>query len=207
MEIIDYWRLCEVFSVPQAAMLLIGEDPSGLEPINQNDDRPDFLPKYKAAFTAISNAVVAGDLTAEIKYITETRFDSGTPVGFELVNMADLSLTKVKVDDLQKWLTARGVTSGFFFPNEKGVPDYLDASHCNHSIKMAAAIAAWQAVNEEPELCLGKSVREAMKVWLRKNADHLGLIKKDGKINAQAVDDISKVSNWDYGGGAPATPG
>jgi hypothetical protein len=85
-------------------------------------------------------------------------------------------------------------------------PDYLDHHHPNFSPKLAAAIAAWQAVTAQSHLLSATTVKGAMKAWLHRNAAALGLLKADGSENKQAIEDIAKVANWNPEGGAPETP-
>lgn len=90
---------------------------------------------------------------------------------WESVNEISMSDTRVKVDDLRKWLEGRGIKTGFFFPQPEDTLDFLDPSHKNYAPKLAAAIRVWQAVNADPELIKGKTVKQALLKWLRKNAD------------------------------------
>jgi hypothetical protein len=127
----------------------------------------------------------------------------------------DWSLTTVRVDDLREWLAGRGVTSEFFFPEtanipsaiDPGNPNFLDSDHPNFSPKLAAAVAAWQAVTGNPNLRRAKSVKTALGLWLRENAKKFRLTNKVGKVNEQALEESVKVANWDPKGGAPKTPG
>ena len=72
---------------------------------------------------------------------------------------------------------------------------------------MAAAIEAWKAVSANAELRRGKSVKQALNVWLRQQANEFGLTKEDGNPNEQGIEDVAKIANWDTRGGAPKTPG
>jgi hypothetical protein len=72
--------------------------------------------------------------------------------------------------------------NGFFFREPQG-PDYLSPNHPNYSPKLAAAIAAWVAVSKDPELRKGKTVKQALDVWLRLHANEFGLTKEDGNPN------------------------
>src|SRR5262249_33249883 len=92
----------------------------------------------------------------------------------------------ILVEDLQAWLKSRGVQNGFFFREPQG-PDYLSPSHPNYSPKLAAAIAAWVAVSKDPELRKGKTVKQALDVWLRLHANEFGLTKEDGNPNEQGI--------------------
>jgi len=107
---------------------------------------------------------------------------------------------------LRVWLKGRGFKSGFFFPQATEEPDFLDPKNENYAPKLAAAIGAWQAVNAEPKLTSGKTVKQALLKWLRQNADQFGLTKDDGNPNEQGIEEIAKISNWEPKGGAPKTP-
>jgi len=94
-----------------------------------------------------------------------------------------------------------------FFSEPQAVPNFLSESHEYFSSKLAAAIQATKAVAADPELRHGKSVKQALIVWLRQHAGEYGLTKDDGSPNEQGIDDVAKVANWDTKGGAPRTPG
>ena len=79
--------------------------------------------------------------------------------------------------------------------------------HANYSPKLAAATHAWMAISADPELRRGKSVKQALVVWLRQHANEFGLTKEDGNPNEQGIEDVAKIANWDTKGGAPRTPG
>lgn len=83
---------------------------------------------------------------------------------------------------------------------------YLDPGHPHYASKLAAAVAAWQAVTSKPELLRGSSPKAAMERWLRENASRYGLLKENGTANEQGIEEITKVANWKTKGGAPSTP-
>lgn len=85
--------------------------------------------------------------------------------------------------------------------------DCLNRDHAHFSLKLAAAIEAWRAVSTHPEAFRGKSVKQALMEWLRRNAEKFDLIKSDGSPNEQGIEEIAKIANWDTKGGAPKTPG
>jgi hypothetical protein len=103
-------------------------------------------------------------------------------------------------------LKSRGFIRGFFFPEPQG-PAYLARSHPHYSRKLEAAINAWKAVSENEELRRGKTVKQALEVWLRQHAGEYGLTKEDGNPNETGIQEIAKIANWDTMGGAPKTPG
>jgi hypothetical protein len=65
MDGLDYWRLCDQLSVVQAAMLVVGSDPSS-DAMHVEGWSPDKRPPgYEAAKTAIANALRRGQIDGE----------------------------------------------------------------------------------------------------------------------------------------------
>jgi hypothetical protein len=118
----------------------------------------------------------------------------------------DWNATTIHIDDLRDWLRSRGYNSGFFFSHSEQKPDFLNNQHANYSSKLAAAIEVWNAVTENPSLAKGKSVKQAMMIWLRSHAGRFDLIKEDGNPNESGIEEVAKVANWNTKGGAPETP-
>ena len=197
MDDFDYWRLCDEVSVVQAALLMVGKDPGVAQEYIASWD-PERRPKgFEAVKTALINAIEGKRLPATV-YEREDDFGKSTGPLWEH--------SKILVDDLRIWLKSRGVQTGFFFPLPEG-PDYLSDSHPNYSPKLAAAIKAWTAVSADAELRRGKSVKQALIIWLRQHANEFGLTKEDGNPNEQGIEEVAKIANWDIRGGAPKTPG
>lgn len=180
----DYWRLCDRLSVIQAAHLVVNVDPAE----TGREGRP---PGYDAAFAALTHAIIGKTLSAIIE---------NTDWGYDWYH------TTIAVDDLRAWLESRGIRGGFFFPIAELEPDYLSKSHPKYSAKLAAAIGAWEAVSSNPGP-RGRSVKQALVVWLRQHANEYGLTKEDGNPNEQGIEEVAKIANWDMRGGAPKTPG
>ena len=195
MEALDYWRLCDELSVIQAALLILGKDPSELQDFVETNSPQDRPAGYDAIQTALVNAIFAKHLRGRIGYTDESEYQMSWHA------------TTISVEDLKVWLKSKGITTGFFFPNEPSGPDYLAKSHPNYSAKLAAAIEAWQAVSLSADARRGKSVKQALVVWLRQHANEFGLTKEDGNPNEQGIDEVAKIANWDMKGGAPKTPG
>ena len=233
MEKMDYWRLCDELSVVQAALLMVGINPEQYLYVmnNKEDERPE---NFSAALAALSHAILGDRLPATIRrkaweksweeLVSGKTFTkkinvfsnqkelpgkgyASKPPGVLYHAEPDWNMTTVLVEDLKVWLKGRGFNKGFFFPQASDTPDFLDQFHKNYAPKLAAAIRAWQAVNTDPDLMKGKTVKQALLKWLRKNADQFGLTKDDGNPNEQGIDEIAKISNWATKGGAPKTPG
>jgi hypothetical protein len=195
MEALDYWRLCDEVSVVQAALLIVGEDPSQIQDYVDGNSPQNRPAGYDAVVTALGNAIFAKRLSAKIGYTGEDE----TQISWHA--------TRIGVENLKAWLKSKGIATGFFFPTERPGPDYLSDAHPNYSPKLAAAIEAWKAVSADPVLRRGRSVKQALNVWLRQHANKFGLTKDDGNPNEQGIEDVSKIANWDTKGGAPKTPG
>jgi hypothetical protein len=90
---------------------------------------------------------------------------------------------------------------------------YLNVDHPRYSAKLAAAVLAWEAMEDE-SLLRGRMPKEAMTTWLEENYTGLGIGHKKaskihgyeaGDINHTAIADIAKLCNWEVDGGAPPT--
>jgi hypothetical protein len=198
MDPLDYWRLCDELSVVQAALLIIGEDPSHFQDIVDNEAPQKRPPGYDAVKAALTNALRGKRLPGKI-FMAEDQY--GNDLG------ADWNNSTVTVEDLRVWLSSRGIETGFFFPRHEAGPDYLSHRHPNYSPKLGAAIEAWKAVSGSADLRRGKSVKQALDIWLRQHANEFGLTKDDGNPNEQGIEEVAKIANWDPKGGAPKTPG
>ncbi|SAL38682.1 hypothetical protein AWB68_01692 [Caballeronia choica] len=113
----------------------------------------------------------------------------------------DWGLTTVAVDDVRAWLMSRGFREGFFFPDATDAPDYLNPSDPRYAPKLAAAVSAWQA-NPNPK---GRSVKDALKKYVREHAAEFRLTDEEGKPNETGIEEVAKVANWQDKGGAPRT--
>jgi hypothetical protein len=206
MEKMDFWRLCDELSVVQATLLIIGLEPGENYNVMScpEDKRPD---NFSAAFAALSHAILGGRLPATIRNAVVDQWDSTIEMYAEYESDdPDWEKTTILVENIRDWLKGRGVKTGFFFPQTGDTLDFLDPNHKQYAPKLAAAIYSWQAINAKPELLRGKTVKQALQIWLRKNADQFGLTKDDGNPNEQGIEEIAKISNWSSKGGTPKTP-
>jgi len=206
VDALDYWRLCDELNIMQAALLIIGEDPSGEFAYIEGWQVHERPQGYEAAKTALSNALKQGAIEGNI--IPKDEFDmNGNCIGV-LNGTIDLEQSTISVDSIREWLHQRGFRTGFFFPDTSEAPDYLDQNHPYYAPKLAAAIYAWKAVTTESKYVEnGKHVKQNLESWLTAHAAQFDLIKEDGEINSDAIkNQISKVANWKDKGGAPKTP-
>jgi len=222
---LEVWRIADTLSLASAAALMCGESPGRIAPPGESgidrchlrgsealdaERRDDGTEEFAARLEALTRAAERGTLKAEKLYLGEcihVRYDGSESVEhWEPVGTIDPVATTVDVDDLKTWLTSRGITSGFFFPVATGTPDvpgYLDPAHPRYAPKLAAAVSAWNAVTDPG----AKSPKQALDKWLREHAAEFALTGDDGNPVTQAIEDCSKVANWNPGGGAPKAPG
>lgn len=203
MEALDYWRLCDELTVFQAALLVVGVDPTMHETVEKwvASDRP---LGFDAAKHAITNALRCGDITGKTIEIAE--YDSFGNQNGIIPDSVDPAASRVEVESLRAWLRSRGLKTGFFFPGNDDRPYYLDRSHPRFAPKLAAAVQAWMAVQDIAESS-GRSPKQTLVKWLRENAATVGLTDEEGRVNETGVEEVAKVANWQLTGGAPKTPG
>ena len=202
MESMDYWKLCDELTIVQAALLIIGIDPSSEKGCYCEEwDLHNRPQGYEAAKAAMSNALRKGTIRGH--HVPIYDYDiNGNPYG-EQPNTTDCVKSLIEVDSLREWLTRRGFRTGFFFPNATDTPDYLNSNDPRFAPKLAASVCAWLAVTDSGK----KSPKQALEKWLREHAAEFGLVDDDGNPVNTAVEECSKVANWNQGGGAPKMPG
>ena len=185
----DYWRLTDVLTFDQAAHLIIGQLPGEIEAWEMTgaemvpSSRRQYHTELKAVTAALAGAIRLGTI--------------------ERGGNTDEEEITFRTDDIRKWLLSRGVCAGFFFSNNADVPDYLDPTNPRYAPKLAATVRAWQAVTEPGK----KSPKQALDKWLREHAAEFGMVDDDGNPINLAVEECSKIANWQPGGGATRTPG
>lgn len=156
MNSVESWRLCEELDIIQAALLVVGADPTGLE-MRIEAMSPERRPTgYDAAKQAIARALRQGDIDGV--WVRRCEYDlNGDYIGVD-EDTVDLAESQVHVPALRRWLAARGVADGFFFPDGA---DYLNPGHPRYAPGLAAAVAAW--LSADPD------------TFLRENAARFGL--------------------------------
>jgi hypothetical protein len=80
---------------------------------------------------------------------------------------------------------------------------YVDAENPHYSKKLAAAVSAWRALSLGQDKATKRHPKTLAIEWLKANAQAFGLVKIDGQLNEQGIEDIAKVVNWKPEGGAP----
>lgn len=205
MEDLDYWHWCEDLSILEAALLCVGIDPSSEIGSNCMNWAPSERPRgFEAAKTAIFNAFSRNLIEGLVVPEHDTDINGNSYALSDTVSLH----SKVNVESLCKWLANKSIKPEFFFPSATDAPDFLDTKHPHYSSKLAAAISAWQAVsNDTTYKNNGKTTKQNLINWLTSHAAEFNLIKDDGEININAIENqVSIVANWDTSGGAPKTP-
>jgi len=201
---LDYWRLCDDLRVIQAALLVVGHDPSSIQNFVERKVHKDRPVGYEGAKTAISRALIRSDIQGQL--VQARDYDAnGNPLDF-IEGSIDIEQSIVEVSSLKNWLKQRGLKPDFFFLSDVDTPNYLDPTHPRYSQKLSATITAWLEMEDE-ELLKGKTAKQALEKWLRENAARYGLSDEDGNPNAKGIEECAKVANWQHKGGAPKTPG
>ena len=203
-EISDHWRLCEEFTVKQAALLIVGCDP-GSEFGYCEGWKPHERPTgYEAAKQALTAALRKKSVSGTLYGMPQMDIN-GNEYG-EIEGTIEVDRSTLERESLVGWLRSRGLRGGFFFPTVIDItePDYLTAEkNERYAPKLAAAVRAWQAVTNPN----GKSPKQALVKWLREHAAEFGLSDDEGKPNETGIEEVAKVANWQPGGGSAKTPG
>jgi hypothetical protein len=192
----NYWVLFDELSMFQAISLCLGYDPENNHSNFVESRRGYTAPMgYSALKNLIINAVKSERITAQISYHDYNQGD-----------YVDIDETIVEVASFKKFLLDKRIESDFFFPNGELLQGYLNSNHCHFSVKLYAAISAWDALSVNPNLLNGKTPKQAIEKFLRDNAGQYELLKPDDTINETAIEEISKICNWKPQGGAAKTP-
>ncbi|MFN4061221.1 MAG: hypothetical protein ACK4IA_10770 [Paracoccus hibiscisoli] len=113
----------------------------------------------------------------------------------------DWAHTTVEVEHLKEWLKGRGVFPTFFFPN--GVATgFRDKAHPRYSSKLAACVAAWEAVKRPVK---NSSPKQTVKDWLQSNAASYGVGGESGIVSSTVAEELATIVNWATKGGATPT--
>lgn len=203
-------KLAESLTIVTAACCIIGVSPSlACSPHSADkatltmDGEPEksrLLPNPQLEFVidTLSIAIESGKLAAENEV--------GFPIDADFNTAHDISKTTIAVDELKRWLLSRNCKPPFFFADETpSTPAYLDPEHRHFAPQLAAAVAAWEAAQDDG-LRSGKSVKRTVSEWLEANYRRLGLVHGEERNNS-AIERIATLINWEPGGGAPKTPG
>lgn len=197
----SYWRLAEELTLQDAALLILGLDPTRFGGVERKAAQPSGYAALRASLIA---AARRGSVVSRIVgYEREVLDPDGKYLGeLEIAGSVDPSSSYVDVGSLIAWLKSRGHTTGFFFERGGSIEPYLDPENPRYPQKLAAAVKAWIAAGEAPT---SQTPKQQIMKWLRENAVHFGLSGENGKAIESAIEDIATVANWAPKGGAPKT--
>lgn len=194
MKGIDYWRLADELTIIQAALLICGYDPTPLQNDLAYEERG--APEgFSAVKHALASAVKSGRLSHNKTQVFNQNDGEYYP---------DDNLALVQVGELKDWLLEKNIRQHFFFFPEEPEGEFLSKSHPRYSPKLAAAVKAWQALDDETLHV--KTAKQSVKKWLRLHSTEYELSDEDGKPIETAIEEVAKIVNWNPKGGAPLTP-
>ncbi|MGB4498845.1 MAG: hypothetical protein WBI40_09105 [Methylococcaceae bacterium] len=161
----------------------------------------------QATYSILINSIKDNSLSVKLHYLTyplyvirfnidKNNTDKMTPDELLANPIIDWHETLIEKESFKQWLLSRNSKPEFFFGGKSNnEPDYMNPQHHRYSKELAAAVRAWQAMEDE-NLLLGKSSpKSAMIDWLTARYNELGLIH-DGKISNEGIKDCAKVANW-----------
>ena len=197
MSEFEYWRLCEQLNIVQAALLIAGYDPEEHEESVEKYVLTEQPPGYHACKSAIIGALRRKSIDGYLHFEVCRDLSDASQ---ERLNLFE---SFVVVENLKTWLIWNGVSNGFFFPEDERPRGYLDPEDERYAPKLAAAVRAWLAADEDKSL--KGTPKKRVEKWLRLHASEYGLTQKDGKPNESAIQAIARIANWKPEGGAPVT--
>jgi hypothetical protein len=162
----------------------------------EHGNAPDMVIDNSDYLSTLIGRAITGTLIPESDYD-----QNGNNMGF-IEGTIDPYKSTVNAESLKQWLRLKGFTTGFFFPEPITTMDFLDPLNSRYAPKLAATVKAWQAVTDAGKT----SPKKALDKWLREHAVEFGLTNDEGKPVEAAIEECSKVANWNTKGGATRTP-
>ncbi|WP_074381554.1 hypothetical protein [Bartonella doshiae] len=214
---LEFWRLFDKLTLPQAAFLIIGLNPGKYEVVDklypENSTvrcrNNDVLTLSAATqFRTVYNGMLTAGKNNQLKVEWAYDFCDGI-YGHD---------SSVNVEDLKRWLSSFGLRPAFFFPqvdsHEISEADshkskeqkyaFQDPKHPRYTPKLAAVVAAWEAMDTVEQ---SKNAKHTLKKWLEQNAAQYKLLNQSGKLKKDVIEQLASVANWQPKGGAPKTKG
>ena len=198
------WLLAEDLTIRQAALLLLNEDPEHFpqaEYPNQDSPAPDG---YQAARQVIASALLAKKIEGSYVWKTKTVYTDGEFGSHEEEAVGDVCADRstINMDSLRAWLASKNVTVEQFAGLSSTSDDFLDRYGPTYSPKLAATIAAWRHVRQNP--INGLSVKQQLANWLKDNSARYWPDGVEPKVTDTFVNEAARIANWDADGGRPA---
>ncbi|WP_375702269.1 hypothetical protein [Bartonella sp. AA89HNZF] len=213
-ESIEWLLRSQKITILQAALLIVDLNPlickftNALRPGGSDIyEGGNQVPLAKIAlFRAVYNEIVREVEEEKLRVEWYYRCDFQ---GFRLEENPIAEYSSVSLDDLRKWLLLRGKRPKVFFPEDNFAETkdqkyaFQDPTHPRYAPKLAAIVAAWQAVSEAEG---GKTVKGTLIKWLSDNAVQYKLVDDDNLPREKLIEELAAVANWEPTGGAPKTP-
>ncbi len=197
-EISPWWRLADTVSVIEASLLVLGAEPQTLADYIENKIESDQPRGYRAVKAGIIAGLKNSALIGSLRHPEYTdSFGNCT----QDESRYDLHASHVEVASLIKWLASRGVSTGYFFAEDKAKGSLRDPDHPRYAPKLAAAVAAWEAFDEN--LQASGTAKQKLAKWLRLHSAKYGLADEDGKLRETVIEQLATIANWATKGGAP----
>ncbi|WP_394693073.1 hypothetical protein [Hyphobacterium sp.] len=191
------WRYSVTVSVAEATLLMLEIEPQefshGVEGSASSQYPPDYLATRNVLVTAIENGQLDGTLRYE-----DMSGVYGAPEDHDII---DYHASNIDMAALRTWLSERGFSNSLSARSNSQGPQYMDRKHRRRSVKLIAAVEAWEAFDEQPNA--SGSVKQRITNWLWEHAVRLELINKHGEPSDTMIRDVAKLTNWKPGGGAP----
>ncbi len=211
----DLLKLHDSFTLVEAACIIIGSLPAGLTKKRATNDEPYGMPSFGCWDEGFNNNEWCSDpqgrdnkLESVLKALMKAVRDGKLPSDYIPIDKLSIDIDpwhiEVETDALKAWLLTKNIKPAFFFGELPQELDYLNPKHPRYSVKLAAAVKVWLAM-EDTNLLHGKKPKAAMESWLESRYAELGLTYK-GEINKTGISEAAKVANWEVEGGAPTTP-
>jgi len=198
LDRLDYWKICNDFTVVQAALIVCGISPEQQQWKVERTTDSLCPPGYVAIRTALRHGLQNGSIKPTKPFYQTD--DEG-----EETRYFDIEQTTISASEVDRFLRSVGSYCEFFDEVARNnAPS--DAVRSPMPPKLAAAVKAWEAVSSDSGRLRGRSPKQALEQWLLENAKDLGLINRGGQPNRTGIEEICKVANWKPEGGATPTP-
>lgn len=201
------WLLAEDLTIRQAAILLLNEDPERF-PLAEYPTCQDHVPLgYEAARQVLVSALMANKVEGRQEWKVETGIGYNSNEAYENVLEGNVCADKstVNMDSLKAWLASKNVSVEQFAGLSDTSDDFLNRDDLAYSPKLAATIAAWRHVKNNP--INGLSVKQQLTNWLTNNSARYWPDGIDPKVTDTFIKEAARLANWDSEGGRPAIIG
>lgn len=223
-----YWRIATEVSVENAAILMVGGDPEETDPVHTGPYPEDYAYEkkttghkgFQSALNALTGAILAGDISVQVRYRPRKKDDSEACRTLELgsggkehsarflsfengrlkigvgtlsfVAEPDWAASMITVSDLRDWLRSKGIDQSVFFPSAASATfPFQNPADERFAPELDFAVTAWRALKMEP---MGKQgSKRLIEQWLNAHSDEW---RGDGKVSASAKERIAIVINW-----------